>query len=315
MSTVRRIYVEKKPEYAVHAKELKRFTDKVVVCFDGDGAGIKATLRSLEILVSAGLNVYVASLPAGVDPDEFVLKYGKAEYDKLITNARYWVEYLIYYNLSKYNISKSEEKNKFIRECLGIINTLNSAAEKDIYLAKIRDITNISISVLKEDLKNFGTDETIDKIDSPKANSEPNLRENAYVKADKFVIAALLYKKPYAKLQPEIKTNLKNNDYVKIYEYIEEQLSIGNVPKVSSVFDMFNVDDNSDVYDVVNFEFNPMEDNEKYYNDCVSTLASFGLLMQQEELTKRLKETKDNNERLQLAKELQALIMKRKGQN
>lgn len=298
-----------------HAKELKRFADKVVVCFDGDGAGIKATLRSLEILVSSGLSVYVASLPAGIDPDEFILKNGKKEFDKLIKDARYWVDYLIYYYMGKYNLDKSEEKLKFVTECLGVINTLTTESEKDIYLTKIRDITNISISVLKDDLKGIKT-ETITEspiIEKRQKSDNINLKENAYVKAVKFVMAALLYKKNYAEPNIDIRDNIKNGDYIKIFDYIVEQKNNGNVPKVSAVFDMFDVEDNSDVNDIVNYEFAILEDNEQYYNDCLKTLISYGLMAKQEELMKKLNETKDNNEKLEIAKELQTLITKRKG--
>ncbi len=298
-----------------HAKELKRFSDKVVVCFDGDDAGVKATLRSLEILVSTGLSVYVAELPRGMDPDEFIQKYGKDNFDKLINDAKYWVEYLLYYYSKRYDLNKTDEKTKFISECLAVIKSLDSESEKDIYLAKLRDMTNISISVLREDLNAMknGSNSDLTIIEKKEKFETQNLKENAYVKAVKFVISALLYKKDYAKLDVAIKENLKNNDYLKIYEYIESQLSSGNVPKVSSIFDMFNVEDNADVYDIVNYEFIEQEDNEKYYKDCYTTLVSYGLLLKQDEITKKLKETKDNSEKLLLAKELQELITKRKG--
>ena len=299
-----------------HAKELKRFCDKVVVCFDGDGAGIKATLRSIEILVKAGLNVYVALLPSGVDPDEYILAHGKDSFDKLIADAKYWVDYLLYYYSTKYNLDKSEEKTRYISECLAVINTLDSESEKDIYLSKLRDRTNISISVLKEDLNGVKNSNITDvpEIDSKSNKSDNvNLKENAYVKAVKFVISALLYKKPYAKLNELVRENIKNSDYVKIYDYIKSQYDNNNVPKVSSLFDMFDIEENADVYDIANYEFNALEDNEQYYNDCVSTLVSYGLLVRQEEVTNRLKETKDNDERMRLAKELQDLITKRKG--
>ncbi len=303
-----------------HAKELKRFVDKVVVCFDGDSAGIKATLRSLEILTNAGLSVYVASLPAGVDPDEFVLKYGKDAYLELIRNARYWVEYLLYYYKGKYNLAKPEEKSRFIADSLAVIATLATESEKDVYLEKLKEMTNISINVLRDDLKNLINGKapaTFGVASDSKADNSPEnvalLRENAYVKAVKFVMAALLYKKTYATLDVNIKDNLKNGDYIKIYEYIESQTSMGNVPKVSSIFDMFDVDNNSDVYDIVNFEFDPREDNDKYYRDCVATLISYGLLVKQNEIRTSLDNTSDMQLKMELTKQLQEIITKRKG--
>ena len=62
-----------------HVNTLKRFVDKVIVCFDGDTAGIKATSRSLEPLLKEGLDIYVISLPEKLDPDEYIKKYGAVE--------------------------------------------------------------------------------------------------------------------------------------------------------------------------------------------------------------------------------------------
>ena len=124
----------------------------------------------------------------------------------------------------------------------------------------------------------------------------------------------MLFKKSYAKLDENVKENIKNGDYIRIYNYIEEQINQGNTAKVSTIFDLFeDIENNSDVNDIINYEFNSLEDNEKYYNDCCNTLISYGLLLKQEELSQKLREAKDNNEKMEIAKELQNLISKRKG--
>ena len=71
-----------------HARLLKRYTENVVVLFDPDAAGIKAALRGGLILLSQGLFVKVASLPEGLDPDEYIIKYGKEKFENILDNAR-----------------------------------------------------------------------------------------------------------------------------------------------------------------------------------------------------------------------------------
>ncbi len=71
-----------------HARLLKRYTDNVVVLFDPDAAGIKAALRGALILIERGLFVKVASLPEGLDPDEYIAKYGKENFEKILTDAQ-----------------------------------------------------------------------------------------------------------------------------------------------------------------------------------------------------------------------------------
>ena len=70
-----------------HATILKRYTNKAVVIFDPDDAGINAALKAALILVEQGLYVKVATLPAGLDPDEFIAEYGAEEFKNIAKNA------------------------------------------------------------------------------------------------------------------------------------------------------------------------------------------------------------------------------------
>ena len=71
-----------------HARLLKRYTDNAIVLFDPDAAGIKAALRGALILIERGLFVKVASLPEGLDPDEYIAKYGKESFEKILDQAQ-----------------------------------------------------------------------------------------------------------------------------------------------------------------------------------------------------------------------------------
>lgn len=296
-----------------HAKDLKRFSDKVILCFDGDSAGKKATLRSIEILFNAGLNVYVVTIPNGKDPDEFVNLYGKSEWDKLLDKALYWVEFLIRDFESMYNLEKPEEKNKFIRDSLNVIKSLPTQSEQEIYLKLVTQISNVSIGVLKSDLYGMTDSGEVKELTSTSENNRNiNLKENAYVKAVKFVISALLHKKDYAKLDNVIKDNLLNSDYVKIYDYIQREFDNCRVPIISKLFDMFDVENSGDIYDIVNFEFRSSEDNEKYYNDCVKIIEKSGLSIEKDRLLALLSTTKDTEQRKQIMSELQKIILKEK---
>lgn len=296
-----------------HAREIKRFSDKVVVCFDGDNAGKQATLRSLEILVNAGLSVYVAMLPDGVDPDDFLNKNSKDEFSRLIANAKYWVEYLIRTIYDKYDHNKPEEKSKFVKECLFVIKKLQSNAEQDIYLNMLKELSNISISVLREDMRLSKTDENIE-VEIKKESSLPS-RDNAFLKAVKFVLAALLHKKKYATLNENIKSSLKNPDNILLYEYIENEHKKGKMPIISALFDMFDVEDNKEIYDIVNYEFLPENDNLEYYEDCIKYLVKTSLEAKLQEISKALAAEPDLDKRRQLNAETQMIILKLKGNN
>lgn len=292
-----------------HAKQLKKYCNKVVVCFDGDGAGKKATLRSLDILVSAGLDVYVASMPAGVDPDEYVLANGVESYKQLIAEAKYWVEYLIREYSLKYNLKRAEERNLFVASALNVIKKLQSNTEQNVYLELVKSLSNISMDVLKRDLENI---DNVKLEETKPAEKDDNMitKENAYVKAVKFVVGALLHKKEYACLDDDIKDNLLDPDLQKLYAYLQECKETGKTPIISHVFDMFNVENNPVINDIVNYNFTDIIDNQGYYNDCVKLLVRSGLEMKQKELANKISLESDIDKRKELSKQLSQIILK-----
>lgn len=292
-----------------HAKQLKKYCNKVVVCFDGDGAGKKATLRSLDILVSAGLDVYVASMPAGIDPDEYVLANGVESYRELIVDAKYWVEYLIREYASKYNLKRAEERNLFVVSALNIIKKLQSNTEQNVYLELVKSLSNISMDVLRRDLENI---DNVKVEDTEQKDKEENVitKENAYVKAVKFVMGALLHKKDYATLNDDVKDNLLDSDIQKLYDYIYDCKQNGKTPIVSHVFDLFNVESNPIINDIVNFNFTDSINNEGYYNDCVKLLIRSGLEIKQKEIANKIALESDIDKRKELSKQLSQIILK-----
>ena len=155
-------------------------------------------------------------------------------------------------------------------------------------------------------------DEAVISEDSVESKEEEILpsKENAYVKAVKFVIASLLHSKSYAKLDDDILDNLLNNDYITIYNYVKRCVAENKQPIVSTVFDMFDVENNFDIRDIVTYEFNKTCDNEQFYGDCVKTMVEYGLKHKQNEILKAINQCRDIDERKVLAQQLNSIIKK-----
>ena len=71
---------------ADHVKILRRFADRIVLLFDADTAGETATERAVELFLTQPVEIQIATMPPGVDPDEFLLKEGKAAFEALLTD-------------------------------------------------------------------------------------------------------------------------------------------------------------------------------------------------------------------------------------
>ena len=135
------------------ASLLKKYKDKVVICYDGDEAGRKATNRAIPILTAAALEVRALSLPAGIDPDEFLQKYGKERFRHLVDESKSEFQFKCDSILSKYNIAIPEEKIKASDEVCALLAGMASDVERDVYTAKAAKIFDVSEESLKTDVK------------------------------------------------------------------------------------------------------------------------------------------------------------------
>ena len=292
-----------------HAREIKKLTDKVVLCFDGDGAGIKATQKGIDILVQAGLEVFVIGMPEGLDPDEYINKYGKDKYDELINGAKYWAEYLIRNNAKNLNKSNPNSVNNFVKNSMVVIRKLTTESEKFIYLNLIKEYTNISIDVLKKDYLSV-KDESSEVKENQNEEKKEELLPNSYVKAINFVLASMLHNKEYAQNVQDINDLILDSDKKKLYSYILDCKSSGKPLILGNVYTYFDVEENTAISSIVDFEFTSDIDNADYFVSCLKSLQSFAIDRQKQEITKKLHNVTDANVRRQLLEQMSNLIKK-----
>ena len=120
-----------------HVNLLKRYTENVLLCYDNDGAGIKANPRAIPILRSAGVSTKVIDLSPYKDPDEFIKNLGAGEFETRIRNA----ENSFYYELRMlerdYDINDPDGRTRFTNEIARNLLKFEDAIERDNYLEAI----------------------------------------------------------------------------------------------------------------------------------------------------------------------------------
>lgn len=290
-----------------HARELKRFSENIVLCFDGDEAGKKATLNSIEILSEYDFNIKVVSLPDKCDPDEFINQNGKEEMQKLIDKAKPVIDYLLFYEASKYDMSQPQQRSKYVSTAISILNQrLSSFSEKQVYLETIRKYSNVPVDVLMRDL-------TMNKVsNAPKKEENQAIfedRENASVKAMKFVLASLLFKKDYVNFNYDYKKFIKNPSYVKLYDLIVEFKNSGKTITVSDVYSNIDVDNEPVLKDIIYYNFDEIGNNAKQYFDaCVWNFYENYLKQEQERLNAEFRSVSDVERRRQIALRLSQIV-------
>jgi DNA primase len=99
-----------------HARMIKRYTDRVVLCYDGDNAGLAAADKTFKQLTAQGLPVRLMHLPDGDDPDTFVKKYGAEAFQKLLGSAKEYFDAKLDKELKGIDLSSAAEKTKLLQE-------------------------------------------------------------------------------------------------------------------------------------------------------------------------------------------------------
>ena len=134
------------------AKLLSRFARKVVVNYDGDRAGVQAAKKSIEILLAEDIEVKVLVLPENADPDEFIRKFGAAEYHQRRAKAQPHIQFVIENALRDRSLHRPAEKAEAVEEVLPYIRAVNNRIQKREYFDLAMNQLQINDVALRREL-------------------------------------------------------------------------------------------------------------------------------------------------------------------
>ncbi len=286
------------------AKLLKRYSDKVTICYDGDFAGQKGALRGLEILKNEGLEVKIASIPDGLDPDDIINRYGAEKFAEIIDNSMSLIEYKLHLIETKYGAnSKTADKLKLIENSLKIIKESPSTSEQEDLLKALRDKTGITYESLKRDLERSGGEEVKKEKE---VIVRPREVSDKIKQAQRFILASVLLDREYSR-------NLDIEDFVfedEILAKLAEQICNGL--KVSEIGSVFSQDELAEIDRVLNsgeiiFDTNS---EKKYFDDCLRTLQIDELEKEIDALNSAFEQEKEISARQMLIKHIQEKTLK-----
>ncbi|MGL5245870.1 MAG: DNA primase, partial [Sarcina sp.] len=181
------------------ARLLKRYVDKVIISYDADVAGQNATIRGLEILQNAGLEVNILKVPQGKDPDEFIRVNGREAFLKLINKADKLIDYKLKRAGENMDFTKENDLIKYSNNVMDILSVLNPV-EKDIYIKKIAEQTSIKEQALYDLLNNKMTylNRNIENVNNKEEYGTKLYVEPAYVKSERSIIKLYCIREYYS---------------------------------------------------------------------------------------------------------------------
>lgn len=208
------------------ANLLSRYTEQVVLIYDGDEAGQNATKRAIPILEKAGLQVKVLQMRDAKDPDEYLKKFGAARFRVLLEESSNRVEYQLNGILKKYDLKDDEQKVQFLQESAVLLSTLGSAVQREVYGARVAEAAGISMDAMKLEIgravkrRVYQEKKKQEKIDlAPARNLQPKERSIRYAnlrsaRAEEMVLSQILREPALLTQIPELKAEMFSSEFL-----------------------------------------------------------------------------------------------------
>ena len=293
------------------ARLVKRYSEDVYISYDGDFAGQKADLRGLEILADVDLRVRVVPMPDGLDPDD-VARQGAAAYQKCLDAAMPLIDYKIHALERKYDISKTEEKRRFLSEALPVVASAESESVKEELLKKLRDKTGITYHALEKDLQNVGKGEEQANVTAlPKQHiTETAVGTDKLLKAKRFVLAAKLFSAPYAKALNLREIDFSDETQIIIADYVTEREERGERVRPSELFEILD-ESCVELNEILDFNYDDKltgEIAERFFTDSLRWLKAAKLDAEIARCNELYAKSTLEQERRDLAKKISELV-------
>lgn len=270
---------------------LRRYSERVTIGYDSDGAGQSATLRGLEILQNIGCDVRILQISGAKDPDEYVIKYGPERFLKCVEQAISLVEFKVKMLKQSLNLDNINDKIKFLNQVAKILSNVTNSIERELYVEKIANEYNVSKEAIYGEVnkliyaKNTG-EKTLEKpIVKKEIKKEKQEIDSSTTKRENLIIYLLINypQESYKKIKSVISENdMKLEENQKILKKMYEEIEKGNINiDILNYFEEQNIIDH--ISGIMSYDFE-ISDLNKCIEDVVNTYEKDKLINRRQEI-------------------------------
>ena len=135
------------------ARSLTQYADHIIICYDSDEAGQKATSKAINILENTGFKTTVVKMKGAKDPDEYLKLYGAARFKNLLKGSQGSVEYELTKRREGIDTDTDIGKIDYLKRAYGVLAGLNSPVERDIYTSRLSEEFGISKEAIRQEVE------------------------------------------------------------------------------------------------------------------------------------------------------------------
>ena len=290
-----------------NANLLKKMANSIILCFDGDKAGEDATVNAIDIFKEIDVSPKVVRLEENLDPDEYILKYGKEKFKYKIDNPMNSIEFMMEQHKNNKDLTDIEDITKYINESLKDLLSIDDDILIDLTLRKLSDEYNVGYDILKDRYQRLLT-----KI--PKKEKKENFENKQQLKYNQFELAQRMlisYMLKDEKILKQVEKQVAFFPDNIIRSLANEMMYYYHKYGIINIADFISyVTNNNEELRVLNEILN-MSTNENYTNeeidDYIDVINSYPIKRKINELNKKLKEETNPTEQAKILSEILSL--------
>ncbi len=301
---------------------IKRYASEVVICYDTDEAGIKATLRAIELFSGTEVRVKILTLTGAKDPDEYIKKHGGAEkFKEAMAKAVPATQFRLSLARKKYDVDNSvDDKVKFLQEAAKILISTKNTVEIDSYAEMLARDYNVKKEAILSEIKRLqgregrieknkqygGQTKTV-KIET-KDNETVVIRKSSPMELAERKLLYLMFMNRQAAKRAETEigcANFSNPLHCRLACVLCDSWNAGAAPTAAAVLSAFGEAESKYITEIL-FDTS-------VYADMQATAEDFIIQIERIKLDERIKQETDPKIAQELLMQLQALGKKRGG--
>ena len=295
---------------------IKKMAKDIYICYDSDKAGINATSRAIDIFLSKSCKPKIIELEGGLDPDDFIKKYGMEGFENKIKSAISYIDFKIKILRENFNLEEAEGLSNFTLESAKILSSIKNPIERDIFVKEFSKKYNISYKAIENYINYLNRN----KIKSEKKEKFKPKKNTNVVKSTKTRAQEELLS--YSLLDNDIYNYIKNKIQVFYFTNAMTRASFEEIPKMfeeeMEVSEFLNLLEKNKLIDA-NFKENILgiikniHVNEKIVDELIKTLERNYLQKEKERILEnidKLQGEEDKNLLLDALKNLKEINLK-----
>lgn len=281
---------------------IKRLAKNVILCFDGDSAGAKATYACGNELIKVGVMPNVIILEEGLDPDDYIRKYGKEKFISKLDNPINIMDFKLNYLKEGKDITNSVELSEYVKEILNETNKIKDDVLQELTLQKLAFESHLDIDFLRKKLN--------PKVDLEVVVQPTNLKLDKYHKAERNLLYYMLHNTEVIKMYSKKVTCLPSEEGRELAKNITSFYKKYNEISVADL--LSNLTENKKMVKLIG-EIEALNLNEVYkiveIDDYISVIHDYNVNFALTRLTEKLKNETDPAKKVSIGSEILKLRM------